>query len=134
MFINNAFAQSADALPAQGSLAGTLIQLGLIFLIFYVLLLRPQQKRIRQHEEMLKAIKKGDEVVTGGGVYAKVVDASQPFDLVVEIADGVQIKVVRATVRELLTEEVKLPAAKQDAKPVKGKAANSNKKAKKQKA
>ena len=102
MFISDAFAQSAGALPAQGSMAGTLIQLGLIFLIFYILLIRPQQKKIRQHEAMLSAIKKGDEVVTGGGIYGKVTDASDPFDLVVEIADGVKIKVVRATVRELL--------------------------------
>lgn len=128
MFISNAFAQSAGALPAQGSMAGTLIQLGLIFLIFYILLIRPQQKKIRQHEAMLRSIKKGDEVVTGGGIYGKVTDASDPFDLVVEIADGVKIKVVRATVRELLTEEVKLPAADKVKKAAKDKAANSNKK------
>lgn len=134
MFISNAFAQSAGTLPAQGSMAGTLIQLGLIFLIFYVLLIRPQQKKIRQHEAMLRTIKKGDEIVTGGGIYGKVADASDPFDLVIEIADGVKIKVVRATVRELLSEEVKLPAAENTKKAVKGKAANSNKKEKKQKA
>ena len=128
MFISDAFAQSAGALPAQGSMAGTLIQLGLIFLIFYILLIRPQQKKIRQHEAMLSAIKKGDEVVTGGG---KVTDASDPFDLVVEIADGVKIKVVRATVRELLTEDVKLPLAEKNKKADKSKAANSNKKEKK---
>ena len=71
MFISDAFAQSAGALPAQGSMVGTLIQLGLIFLIFYILLIRPQQKKIRQHEAMLSAIKKGDEVVTGGGIYGR---------------------------------------------------------------
>lgn len=131
MFISNAFAQSAGALPAQGSMAGTLIQLGLIFLIFYILLIRPQQKKIRQHEAMLSAIKKGDEVVIGGGIYGKVTDASDPFDLVVEIADGVKIKVVRATVRELLTEDVKLPLAEKNKKADKSKAANSNKKEKK---
>ena len=56
MFISDAFAQSAGALPAQGSMAGTLIQLGLIFLIFYILLIRPQQKKIRQHEAMLLSL------------------------------------------------------------------------------
>lgn len=111
MFISEAFAQSAGAVPAQGSMTGTLIQLGLIFVIFYVLLIRPQQKKIKQHEAMLNSIKKGDEVITGGGVYAKVVDDSDAYDLVVEIAEGVKVKVNRATIRELLTEEVKLPKA-----------------------
>ena len=111
MFISEAFAQSAGAVPAQGSMTGTLIQLGLIFVIFYVLLIRPQQKKIKQHETMLNSIKKGDEVITGGGVYAKVVDDSDAYDLVVEIAEGVKVKVNRATIRELLTEEVKLPKA-----------------------
>lgn len=109
MFINEAFAQTAGAVPAQGSLSGTLIQLGLIFLIFYVLLIRPQQKKIKQHEAMLNSIKKGDEIITGGGVYAKVVDDSDKYDLVVEISEGVKIKINRATVRELLTEDIKLP-------------------------
>lgn len=111
MFISEAFAQSAGAVPTQGSMTGTLIQLGLIFVIFYVLLIRPQQKKIKQHEAMLNSIKKGDEVITGGGVYAKVVDDSDAYDLVVEIAEGVKVKVNRATIRELLTEEVKLPKA-----------------------
>lgn len=58
MFISEAFAQAGDAAAAQGSVYGTLIQLGLIFVIFYVLLIRPQQKKIKQHEAMLMAIKK----------------------------------------------------------------------------
>ena len=62
MFISEAFAQAGDAAAAQGSVYGTLIQLGLIFVIFYVLLIRPQQKKIKQHEAMLMAIKKGDKV------------------------------------------------------------------------
>lgn len=66
MFISEAFAQAGDAAAAQGSVYGTLIQLGLIFVIFYVLLIRPQQKKIKQHEAMLMAIKKGDKVITGG--------------------------------------------------------------------
>ena len=89
MFINEAFAQTAGALPSQGSLGGTLIQLGLIFAIFYLLLIRPQQKRIKQHEVMLSNIKNGDKIVTGGGVYATVVDASDPVDVDVESAEGV---------------------------------------------
>ena len=89
MFISEAFAQAGDAAAAQGSVYGTLIQLGLIFVIFYVLLIRPQQKKIKQHEAMLMAIKKGDKVITGGGIYGKVVKAEDGgMELVVEIADG----------------------------------------------
>lgn len=126
MFISDALAQTTDAAASQGSVTGMFIQLALIFLIFYLLLIRPQQKKIKQQEAMLAAIKKGDEVITNGGVYGKVVDA-EPFDLTVEIAEGVKIKMVRSMVREVVTDAVKLPAAEKHSK---GKAANSNKKAK----
>lgn len=125
MFISDALAQTTDAAASQGSVTGMFIQLALIFLIFYILLIRPQQKKIKQQEAMLAAIKKGDEVITNGGVYGKVVEA-EPFDLTLEIADGVRIKMVRSMVREVVTDEVKLPAKEKG--KAKGKAANSNKK------
>lgn len=131
MFISDAFAQSAGSLPAQGSMGSTLIQLGLIFLIFYFLLIRPQQKKLKQHEAMLNTIKKGDEIVTGGGIYGKVVEVSGPYDLIVEIAEGVKIKVARPTVQQLLTEDFTLPVKEKAKKESKGSPANSNKKAKK---
>ncbi len=104
MFINPAFAQDAGAALQQGSLSGTLIQLGLIFVIFYLLLIRPQQKKIKQHEAMVFALKKGDKVVTGGGIYATVVDASDPVDLRVEISDGVVVTVNRGTIRDVVAD------------------------------
>lgn len=125
MFISDALAQTTDAAASQGSVTGMFIQLALIFLIFYILLIRPQQKKIKQQEAMLAAIKKGDEVITNGGVYGKVVEA-EPFDLTIEIAEGVRIKMVRAMVREVVTDEVKLPT--QEKSKAKGKVANSNKK------
>lgn len=121
MFISPAFAQTAEAAAQQGSIYGTLLQLGLIFVIFYLLLIRPQQKKIKQHEAMLFAIKKGDEVITGGGIYAKVLDASDPVDLTVEIADGIKVKVNRGTIRDVVADK---PAARPAARK---KAANSNK-------
>lgn len=130
MFISEAFAQSAGGIPAQGSMTGTLIQLGLIFAIFYLLLIRPQQKKIKQHEAMLNTIKKGDQIVTGGGIYAKVTDASDAIDLTVEIAEGVKVKINRGTVRELLKDELSLPKT-EGKKETKNKVANSNKKDKK---
>ena len=75
MFINDALAQTSATAAQQGSVFATVVQLALIFLIFYLLLIRPQQKRIKQHEALLAAIKKGDQVITGGGIFAKVIDS-----------------------------------------------------------
>ena len=107
MFINSAFAQSASDVASSGnSLVGMIVQLLLIFAIFYILLIRPQQKRVKEHEAKLAAIKRGDRIVTGGGIYAKVVSASATEDeLDVEIASGITIKIARSTVREVLTDE-----------------------------
>ena len=124
LFINDALAQTTAAAPAQGSVAGMFIQLGLIFLIFYFLLIRPQQKKIKQQEAMLNAIKKGDKIITNGGVYGKVVDA-EPFDLIVGIAKGVEVKIVRAMVREVINDDIKISANEKKANK---KPANSNKK------
>jgi len=112
MFISEAMAQTADAVTtsAQGSLTGTLIQLGLIFVIFYVILIRPQQKRMKEHDQLLSSIKKGDRIITGGGIYGKVVKADESSELVVEIADGVNITVNRMTVRDVVNPQPKAPA------------------------
>lgn len=130
MFISPAFAQATDAVAAQSSIGGTLLQLGLIFVIFYLLLIRPQQKRIKQHEILLNAIKKGDKVITGGGIYAKVIKADDPVELTVEIADGVIVNVNRGTIRDVVS-DVNSAAAKAPKADVKKKnPANSNKKEK----
>lgn len=132
MFISEAFAQSAGTTAVEGSSIGAFIQIGAIILIFYFLLLRPQQKRVRQHEDMLGTIKKGDQIITGGGIFAKVLEASDPIELTVEIADGVVVEIHRATVRELLTDEFSAPKVKTEAKKGATKnVANSNKKNKK---
>lgn len=124
MFISEAFAQ-AETAAQTGSSTGMILQLVLIFAVFYVFLIRPQQKRIKQHEAMVSAVKKGDTVVTGGGIYAKVTDASDPIDLTVEIADGVSVKVNRGTIRDVI-----LPEDKKAAAAAKAKAASTNKKSK----
>lgn len=132
MFISEAFAQTAGA-ASSGSMTSTLIQLGLIFVIFYFLLIRPQQKKIKQHELLLKAINKGDKILTGGGIYAKVLKADDPIDLTVELAQGVVVEINRSTVRDVITaEDEKAVAAKKAViKEANQKAANQNKKAKK---
>lgn len=122
MFISEAMAQAANTATTaqQGSLSGTLIQLGLIFLIFYVILIRPQQKRMKEHDALLASIKKGDRIITGGGIYGKVVKADDTPELVVEIADGVNITINRMTVRDVVNPMDNVPA-------------NSNKKSKSKK-
>jgi preprotein translocase, yajC subunit len=111
MFISEAWAQTAETAAPGGSVSGVLIQLGLIFIIFYFLLIRPQQKKIKQHETMLAAIKKGDKILTGGGVYAKVLKADDPLNLTVELAPNMVVEVNRATVRDVITPEVEAAAA-----------------------
>lgn len=102
MLINDAFAQTAGMAPA-GSTASVIVQLLLIFVIFYFILIRPQQKKIKQHEAMLLAIKKGDRIITGGGVYG-VVEKATEDKLDVKIAENVTVAVHRATVRQVVDE------------------------------
>ncbi len=102
MLISDAWAQAAGGAAAGASVTGTILQLVLILLVFYLLLIRPQQKRMKQHEAELKAIKVGDEIVTGGGLYAKVVKIDND-DITAEIAKGVEVKMYRYTIREVLS-------------------------------
>ncbi|MDX8412586.1 MAG: preprotein translocase subunit YajC [Mariprofundales bacterium] len=84
---------------AAGGLA-SMVPLVLIMVIFYFLLIRPQQKRFKAHKTMISELKKGDKIITAGGVVAKVVDV-QEEELKVEIADGVRVTVKRDTVTSL---------------------------------
>jgi preprotein translocase subunit YajC len=78
----------------------------LIFVIFYLLMIRPQQKRVKEHQAALAAIKKGDDVITGGGIRGRVTKATDD-ELEVEIANGVRVRVVRGTVSQVLTPKSK---------------------------
>ena len=74
-----------------------------IFAIMYFLLIRPQQQRMKQHKQMVENVRRGDTVVTAGGVVGKVVKVGQPDDpeITVEIADNVQIRVIKSTLSEV---------------------------------
>ena len=110
MFITEAFAAAETAATATTAaaepspMASFLIQLILVFAIFYFVLIRPQQKKMRERDNMLNAIQPKDEIITGGGVYAKVVKADGDI-LTVEIAEGVRIKVSRSSVRETVSDK-----------------------------
>tara|TARA_B100000700_G_C14663945_1_gene677660 strand:+ start:404 stop:697 length:294 start_codon:yes stop_codon:yes gene_type:complete len=88
---------------------GQLIPLILIFAIMYFLLIRPQQKKAKEHQNMVKSLRRGDQVVTQGGLIGKVTKVKEDNELEVEIADGVKVKVVQATIAQLLskTEPIK---------------------------
>ena len=104
------FLQSSAAAAAQPSgTASFFVQmfpLLLIFVIFYILLIRPQQKRAKEHQLSINAVKKGDEVVTGGGVRGKVTKVGDD-ELEVEIAQGVRVRVVKGTLSQVLTKNAK---------------------------
>lgn len=100
-FIAEAYAEGAPAAaPGGDPMTGMLFFIGMI-VIFYFLLIRPQQKRAKEHRKMVEALEKGNEVVTSGGILGKVVDVAEQY-LTVEIADGVQIRVQRHAVSTVL--------------------------------
>ena len=93
---SNAFAQSAGS-SAGGFSIGGLIPFILIFVIFYFLLIRPQQKRVKEHKLMVQNLKRGDKVITSGGIVGtieRIIDAEKAEVL---ISDNVKVEVVKAT-------------------------------------
>ena len=106
MFVTPAFAQAAGATAPGGALdpSGILVQLApilLLVVIFWLLIFRPQQKRVREQKAMLNAIRRGDTVVTTGGIVGKVTKAVDGDDLEVEIATGVKVKLVRGMITDV---------------------------------
>ncbi len=111
MWITPAYAQAAGG--GGGDFFITLLPLILIFAVFYFLLIRPQQKKMREHQQMIESLKKGDTVVTGGGIVGKITKVEALENTVqVEIAPGVQVKVVKQTISDVLGKS-KAQAAKE---------------------
>lgn len=100
MFINEAYA-ATQPIAEAGSMSGAFIQLGLILLIFYFFLIRPQQRKIREHNEMVQALKVGDTVLTNGGIYGKITKVEE-HEVALEVASGVVIKVDRMSIGGLV--------------------------------
>ena len=100
MFVTPAYAQAAGGAGGAAGLA-SFLPLVLIFVIMYFLMIRPQQKRMKEHRAMVEALKKGDEVVTQGGLVGKIT-AVREGELEVEIAPGVKVRVIRSTVTGLV--------------------------------
>lgn len=100
MFIAPAYAQGAA--PA-GDAFGLFVPLILIFVVFYFLLIRPQQKKAKQHRDMVAALRRGDRIVTAGGLLGTISRVVSDSELLVEVAEGVKVRVVRGTIAEVLT-------------------------------
>lgn len=96
--ISDAWAQVAPSAPSQFT---PLLMVGVFFVIFYFLLFRPQQKRAKEHQNLISKLATGDEVVTTGGLLGKVNDVGDTF-VTLEIADGVRIKVQKSQITQLM--------------------------------
>lgn len=102
MFVTPAYAQAAAPAAGGASAFAQFIPLLLVFVIMYFLILRPQQKKMAAHRAMVGALKKGDSVITQGGILGKVVGVKDD-EIEVEIAQGVRVRVVRGTIAQVVT-------------------------------
>jgi preprotein translocase subunit YajC len=124
---NAAFSLSRESTPmflispayaqAAGDTTSTIMQmapLALIFVVFYMFLIRPQQKKAKETRAMIEAIKRGDRVVTGGGIIGTVAKIANNDEVLVDIAENTRVRVLRATITSVLAKPV--PASAKDDK------------------
>jgi preprotein translocase subunit YajC len=99
MLITPAYAQAVPA--GSTDMIMSLLPFVLIFVIMYFLILRPQQRRVKQHQELVKALRRGDTVITSGGLVGKVTKVVDDEQIEVEIADGVRVRQMRSMVSDV---------------------------------
>ena len=119
MFISEALAQAANGAAPGGMMAqiGGILPFVLIFVVFYFLMIRPQQKRQKEHQAMVRAAKKGDRIVTSGGIVGVITKANEADnDVEVEIAQGVKVRVVRSAISDVLNRTPEAAKTGKDAK------------------
>ena len=119
MFISQAWAQAGGA--GGGDFLVQLFPLILIFVVFYFLLIRPQQAKIKAQREMLAGVKRGDRVVTGGGIVGLVTKVISDNEIQVEIAEGVRVRLVKQTITDIVTRGESVRGSKEaedDLKPM----------------
>jgi preprotein translocase subunit YajC len=117
MFITPAFAQAAGATDTNNLLM-SLLPFALIFIIMYFLIIRPQQKKAKEHNELVKNIRRGDTVITSSGLVGKVTKVVDDDQIEFEIADGVRVRQMRQMISGV---RAKGEPAKEKAEPVKDK-------------
>jgi len=102
MLISPAFAQAPSILGGgDNPLTSFMVPMVLVFVIFYFLMLRPQQKRAKQHQELIKNLRRGDTVITSGGLIGKVTKVVDDDQIEVEIADDVRVRQMRSMVADV---------------------------------
>jgi preprotein translocase subunit YajC len=121
MFISQAYAQaaSAPAMSDTNSLFMNIAPILIIFVIFYFLVIRPQSKKIKAHQEMLNELKKGDQVVTGGGFLGNVVNVSDDNIVTVDLGNGMTVRALKHTLSGLQQTATLSGPVLQDNKPKK---------------
>jgi preprotein translocase subunit YajC len=112
MFISPAYAQAAGG--DSTSFFVQMLPLVLIFVVFYFLIIRPQQKKVKEHKAMVDALKRGDRIVTTGGIIGTVQRVVSDREAVIEIADGVRVRIVRAMVAEVMAKTEPVSASADD--------------------
>ncbi len=99
MFITPAYAQAAG--PGTGDFIGMILPLVAIMAVFYFLLIRPQQRKVKEHQAMLQKVGKGDTIITTGGLIGKVVKVIDDHELQVEVGEGVKVRIVRSGIADV---------------------------------
>ena len=114
MFITPAYAQ-ATGTPGAGDFMGMILPMVMILVVFYFLLIRPQQKRAKEHQEMIGKVARGDTIVTSGGLIGRVSKVVDEREILVEIAENVKVKIARSGIADVRAkgEPVKDEPAKQ---------------------
>jgi len=102
MLITPAFAQTTGA-AGVNDIFGMMLPLVLIMVVFYFLLIRPQQKKMRDHQELVKNVRRGDTIVTSGGLVGKVSKVVDDHELLVDLSEGVQVRLMKHAVSEVRT-------------------------------
>ena len=101
MFISTAFAQTPGSMFGGGDMLTSLLPFALIFVIMYFLILRPQQKRVKAHQEMVKNVRRGDTVVTNGGLIGRVAKVVDDNEIEIEISDDIRVRQSRGMIAEV---------------------------------
>ena len=117
MFVSEAWAQTGSS--GSGDIFVSLMPLILIFAVFYFLLIRPQQKRQKAHREAVGALRRGDKVLTGGGIFGTVVKIVDDTEVLVEISEGVRVSLSRMTIQEVISKSQKVGEDIKEEKKVK---------------
>ncbi len=113
MLITPAFAQGTSFFGSQG-VTLQMLPLVLIFVVFYFLLIRPQQRKAKEHKAMLESLRRGDRVVTGGGIIGTVSRVTSAEEIQIDIAENVRVRVMRSTIANVLSKPE--PAPREPAK------------------